>query len=84
MHADPRSAQVWGYLSPRLLALALMGSMIGFLSAGIFLSILIYPHFWYLIGMAAGLEIAVSNNSKRDSGDSGGPQAIAGTHPGQR
>ena len=48
----------WGIFSTSYLALALMGSMIGFLSAGIFLSVLNYPHFFYFVGMGAGLEVA--------------------------
>jgi len=54
----------WDYLSPNLLANALIGSMIGFLTGGIFLSVLIYPHFFYLLGMGAGLEVAYNASRK--------------------
>lgn len=64
MQAEANDTEIWGHLSPRLLSLALMGSMIAFLSAGIFLSVLAYPHFYYLIGMGAGLEAA----TRRDPG----------------
>ncbi len=57
-YTEPDEAGGWGYLSRPYLALAIMGAMIGFLSAGVFLSVLNYPHFFYLIGMGAGLEIA--------------------------
>jgi hypothetical protein len=48
----------WGYLSPRLLANATIGSMIAFLTGGVFLSVLTYPHFFYLLGIGAGLGVA--------------------------
>jgi len=71
MQAEPNTAEDWGYLSPRLLALALIGSMIGFLSAGIFLSVLNYPHLFYLIGMGAGLEVATLKDSQGERADGG-------------
>jgi len=73
--AENRADDVWRFLSPKLLALALMGSMIGFLSAGVFLSILTYPHFYYLIGMGAGLELAVAN--REPDSQSGGEKLVS-------
>ncbi len=39
-------------------ALAVKGSMVGFMAAGSFLSVLMYPYFWHLSAMAVALERA--------------------------
>lgn len=69
VQTDSKTAEVSGHLSRQLLALALMGSMIAFLTAGIFLSVLNYPHLFYLIGMGAGLEVATLRDSQREITD---------------
>ncbi len=44
------------------LALALEGSMIGFLVSGAFISILYYPNFWFSMGFIVSLKNIVMNN----------------------
>jgi O-antigen ligase len=61
---------VWGYVNPNLLAKGLMGSMVGFLTAGLFLSVLMYPHFFYLLGMGAGLQVAYTRVVSSGAGQS--------------
>jgi len=50
--------------TPMELELALLGramrvSLVGFLISGAFVTVLYYPHFWYLLGFAIALRVAV-------------------------
>lgn len=46
-----------------LLARAMLVSLLGFLVAGAFISVLYYPHFWYLLGFVIALRTAVLGNA---------------------
>jgi len=46
-------------------AKAIIASLVAFMAAGTFISVLYYPHFWYLIGFCVGLDIAY----QRGTGD---------------
>jgi len=57
-----------------VLAKGILGSLIGFLVAGTFISVLYYPHLWYLIGFAVGLDLAFSK-ARLQAVKSGSPGA---------
>lgn len=44
----------------RLYGMALGGSLVGFLSGGAFISVLYYPHIWWLIGFSIAFRLACS------------------------
>ena len=54
-----------------LLNRAVMMSLLGFLSAGAFISVLYYPHLWYLIGFALMVEHALALAMQGVSADAG-------------
>jgi probable O-glycosylation ligase (exosortase A-associated) len=47
-----------------LLARAMMVSLFAFLTAGAFLSVLYYPHFWYLLGFGIALQQSTSTEAR--------------------
>jgi O-antigen ligase len=55
-HPAPIAAAPSAHLA--LLAKAMLVSLLAFLSSGAFLSVLYYPHLWYLIGFALALHYA--------------------------
>ncbi len=48
-----------------LLSHAALASLIAFLVCGVFISVLYYPHFWYLIGFTIALDYAKHDALKR-------------------
>jgi hypothetical protein len=54
-----RQVPHWLRRDTEIFALGLNGALLGFLTAGIFVSVLYYPFFWHLTALAGALDLAV-------------------------